>query len=338
MAKIKCKYCGKKIDDGLKRCSKCNKELIFDKKRIYKLYANILWILVQIFLSILIYIYSKDAMYSGVISDLYVLMALVGIVFLNCIILGCSIFQKKMKKKIKLLLCVFILYFVLFGIIFSYKIGRAYYYENSSEIRMLSEKYQRSIASNIRDEVNSIFEYDKDGIFERNVIISNFYTDNGLASLYLNDFYGNYTLKFYLVMDDFKIRDVFWMFNDEKLYLVSDGQRTENFEYYYAMYIVDSVLGEDVKGLAKIEDEIEKQVKNKLKSSSNIIFNYDELEFDSFYNTFKISGDAFGMNFYDDIQEKNFLIQFDKREKQSSKHVWYYGEPSFDYVDFDVNS
>lgn len=338
MAKIKCKYCGKKIEDNHKVCPKCHKRLVFDFKKLYKTLGYVLWTILQVVLVILVFVYSKDALYSGNIKDLYLLMVLVGIILVNCILLGCSIFKKRIKKKRKLFLCLLIFIFASFGIIFSYRIGKAYYYKNSGEILLLAKKYEMNVALKIKDEVNSVFEYDDDNVYERDIVISNFYTDGDLTNLYINDFYGNYTLKFYLVMDDFEVKDVFWLFNDEKLYLVKDGKKTENFEYFYAMYIVDSVLGEDIKGLAKIEDDVESKILKEFDDSSNTIFNYEELEYNYTYNTFKIKGDAYNLNFYDDVLEKDFTIRFSKREKKNNKHIWYYGDASFDFVNFDVNN
>ena len=338
MAKVKCKYCGKKIEDNLKVCPKCHKRLVFDFKKFYKSLMYVIWAMLQIVLSVLVLGYSKDILYSDNIKDLYLLMILVGVILVNCILLGCSIFKRRIKKKRKLLLCLLIFIFTLFGMIFSYRIGKAYYYKNSGEILLLAEKYEMNVALKIKDEVESFFEYDEEGSVERNVVISNFYTDGDLTNLYLKDSYGNYTLKFYLTMEDFEIKDAFWLFDDEKLYLIKNGKKTDNFEYYYAMYIVDSVLGEDVKGLARIEDDVESKILKEFDNSANTIFNYEELEFDYTYNTFKLKGDAYNMNFYDDVKEEDFTIKFNKREKRNSKHIWYYGDASFDFVNFDVKN
>lgn len=338
MAKVKCKYCGKKIEDNLKVCPKCHKRLVFDFKKFYKLLMYIIWTVIQGILSLLVLGCSKDILYSGNIKDLYFLMILVGIILINCILLGCSIFKRRIKKKIKLFLCLLIFIFTLFGMFFSYRIGKAYYYKNSGEILLLAEKYEMNVALKIKDEINSFFEYDEGKSLERDVIISNFYTDGDLTNLYLKDSYGNYTLKFYLTMEDFEIEDAFWLFNDEKLYLIKNGKKTENFEYYYAMYIVDSVIGEDVKGLARIEDDVESKLSREFDNLANVIFNYEELEYNYTYNTFKLKGNAYNMSFYEDYEEEDFTIRFSKREKRNNKHIWYYGDAAFDFVNFDVKN
>ena len=100
MAKVKCKYCGKKIEDNLKVCPKCHKRLVFDFKKFYKSLMYVIWAMLQIVLSVLVLGYSKDILYSDNIKDLYLLMILVGVILVNCILLGYSKLEKQKNVRI----------------------------------------------------------------------------------------------------------------------------------------------------------------------------------------------------------------------------------------------
>ena len=117
---------------------------------------------------------------------------------------------------------------------------------------------------------------------------------------------------------------------------MEDYKKTDYFELYYAMNIVDNVLGEDIKSLAKVEDTIEEKVGDSFKVSSNAMYNYEELDYHYSSNTFTVEGDVYNMDYSGGMEEVDFEITFSALDKVKTKKVWYYGDPSFDYVDFSV--
>lgn len=340
MAWIKCRKCGRRISDKEIKCSKCGNKL--KKLKVKKDYKDIilelLFLIIQVILTFTIFKISKEILYSDEVLELYIILALDLLLVLNgifafrkIIILG----KRRIIEISVLLVCVLSL---AIGVIYGFKIIKAFRYENSRELYNLTEKYTLDDAKKIKTTIDKIFEYDDGGISSRNIIIGNFYEDEDYNVLYIDDFYGNYRLKFYLEMKDNEILNVFWMFDDNtKLYLVNDGQRTEDFSYYYAMYIVDSVMGEDISGLATIEEDVLKFVKNEFEESANTMLTYDELIFDSKENKFIYKCSAVNMDYYADIEHKDFEIEFNRLKEIKNKKVWYYGDSSFDYVNWNIN-
>lgn len=337
MAKIKCKYCGKRIDEGLKKCPKCHKKLFNNKKKIITGLMYGLWFLIQSSLCFLLFYFGKKSLYSGYNSDLIIIGFIGGFIIINAIVMAGALHKGRKTKKVKMVVGIFTVLFTLFAFIYAIKIGKALIYDNSRELLILAEKYELSVAKDIKNEIESFFEYDSDKVFSRDIVISNFYDDEGISRLYIDDSYGNYRLKFFVYMSDFKIKDVYWGFDDHKLYLVKDGSKTDDFEFYYAMSIVEAVFGEDIKGLAKLEDDIEEHLKDKFNVSQNIMFNYEELDYHYSDNSFTIDGNLYNVNFYGDMLDEKFKVKFGRRDNKKDKHVWYYGDASFDYVNWNVN-
>ena len=52
--------------------------------------------------------------------------------------------------------------------------------------------------------------------------------------------------------------------------------------------------------------------------------------------TFTVEGDVYNMDYSGGKEEEDFEITFSALDKVKTKKVWYYGDPSFDYVDFSV--
>ena len=334
MANVKCRFCGKKIDENYKRCPMCHKYLRDDKIKIYSL--GFIWFLVQSLLSYLLFSFSKGALYSEKISDLYIVILLIFIILINSII-GASILIKKKKKDLyKIIISILCIIFSLFSFTSVFKVIKAFKYENSGELKLLADKYEFGIAKDIKNEIERIFEYDFDGVFSRDIKISNFYTDGKVSSLYLDDSYGNYSLKFYVDMDDFVIKDVTCTFDESELTLVKDFKKTEQFEFYYAMLISDEVLGEDIKGLAKLDRAIEDVIESKIDIPVNAMFNYEDLTYNYSKNNFSIKGNIYNMNGYGGLIEDSFEVTFENNYECKNKHEWYYGDSSFDYVNWDV--
>lgn len=336
MAWIKCEKCDKRVSDKVKKCPKCGCNL---KKRdsvsgrIIVIRRSI-FIMVNIFLIGLTYVVGKDVLYSGYINTLvllfgsclvlllgtfltikYVLDDLRGISrFLISLLVGCSL-------GVSLLYC--------------YRGIIAFSQDNSIEVYNLTSKYDLKTAKKIRNEIDKIFEFNE-GISIRNIEIATFYENSSEYVLYLDDSYGNYRLKFFVEMDEEKIRDIYWLFGEQKLYLMKDGKKSSKFSYYYAMYIVDSVMGEDIKGLARLEDDVLKQVKKEFSDIANMMISYDELYYDSDNDVFEYRCVAQKMDYAADIEEREFAIVFERRDEASDKKIWYYGDASFDYVNWHV--
>lgn len=336
VSKIKCNFCGKNISAQDKVCPKCHRFLTKPWKLWFRMGLCFLWFLTQLFLVILICCFEKEFFYSEYMRDLVVLGLLVGVLFINSIIGAISVYKIKMKKILTIIGNILAIGFSIFALVYSYKIAVAIRYDNSAELLALSDIYDVKTAKELKTEIESIFEYDYDDTFSRDVIISNFYTDGQYSNLYIDDFYGNYRLKFYVDMDNFKIKDIYWDFDNKKLYLVSNGEKTENFEYYYAMCIVDNVIGEDIRGLTRLDKAIEDVISGQFEVSANAMFNYEELEYNDIDNTFTLKGDVYNMDYYGGMNEETFVVTFNNRDDANNKHIWYYGDASFDYVNWDV--
>lgn len=336
MAKVKCKYCGKKIDEKYKRCPKCHKYLLRGEHKYLKplLYGG--WILIQAILCLGLYFLSKELLYSEEISDLLILGLLCLVIIVSYLLASTFIYKNRKRDVLTTIGFIAIIVSFCFSLYYAYNISKAIRYGNSNELLMLSENYDFSLAKEIKEEIERVFEYDENNTFSRDVIISNLYTDGKYSNLYLEDSYGNYKLKFYVDFDDFKIKDIFWEFGDNNLYLVKDGEKTEQFEYYYAMNIVNKMLGEEVSGLARLDSAIEKEVGKEFAISANTMFNYEELEYHYSSNSFTIVGNAYNMDYSGGMEEKEFTVTFNKNVSDNNKHIWYYGDSSFDYVKWDV--
>lgn len=340
MAWIICKKCGKRISDKDNKCYKCGTKIknISSKKNYKNIILKSLFIVVQVIVIGLLIVMSKDVMFSGDVSELYILFGLDLILIINIFIMGNSLLKIKEKSLLWYGLCFFCGISALFGIFFGYRSLNALKYDNSIELYNLCERYDIDEAKKIKKTIEDIFEYDFDEVSSRNIIIGNLYEDEEFHVLYIDDFYGNFSLKFYLKMNNDKIEDIFWYFdNDTKLYLYRNGKKTDDFAYYYAMYIVKSLVGENVKGLATIEEDAEKIVRKEFSESANAIFTYDELIFNEKENTFTYKCIVENMDYYADIEDKEFEIEFIRLSEAKNKKVWYYGDSSFDYVNWSVN-
>lgn len=334
MAKVKCEFCGKKIDEKYKRCPKCHKYLCKDNKmKVYGLYA--LWGIIQLVLCYLLVNLSNEAFYSEKVSDLYIVILFIFLILFNSII--ASVFIRNKKKELsKIIISILCVVFSFFSFIYIFKVVDAFKYNNSQELKMLADKYEFNIALDIKSEIEKIFEYDSDGVFARDVKISNFYTDGKMSNLYLDDSYGNYSLKFFVDLDEFVIKDVTCDFNGKMLTLVKDFKKTKQFDFYYAMMITDEMLGEDIKGLAKLDRAIEDKIATIIDIPVNAMFNYENLEYNSDKNIFTINGNVYNMDLYGNLKDNSFTVIFENNYENKNKHEWYYGDSSFDYVNWDV--
>lgn len=336
MAWIKCRKCDRRVSDKKRKCPRCG--ALINQKEVVIDYVNILkktvFVVFEILLMGFVFIVSKEVLYSGEVEPLIILF--LSIILLLTITL---INTKKILKELKGIYYILVLSVIVgsYGIIcgYGYKGIMAFQYDNSLEIYNMTDRFSLKVAKEIKYEIDKIFEIDE-GISVRNVTIGNFYKDNDEFILYLDDFYGNYRLKFHIVIKENKINDIYWLFDEYKLYLVKDGKRSDNFSYYYAMYIVDNMMGENVTGLARVEDDVEKKLKKKFDNYANTIISYDEFIYDEGNDTFKYKCVAQNMDYYADIDDEHFTIYFEKLSKAKKKKVWYYGDASFDYVDLEI--
>lgn len=339
MAVIKCKKCGKNFSDKKKACPKCgwSKESATKKNKWLDI-ANILLVLLTIVLSYVLIRYSKNWLYSEKLSDLWIIISLCLILMIASGIIIKITLNNNLKKVLKVFSetigCIGLLIFAF------YFIGslNALYYKNSQELVILSEKFKYKEAKAIKEEIERIFEYDEKNIYSRDVLISNFYYNDtqNIYSLYLDDSHGNYSLKFSVEILNNKFKNVYYEKDDYKFYLVKDGKKTDDFEYYYAMYILDNVLGEDISGISKIEDDIEKNVEEQLKleNTANYFYTYEELEYNKDKNIFTVNCSVEDMNYYGNLNNHKFLLTLKRNDNYKNKKNWYYGDSSFDYVNF----
>lgn len=336
MAWVKCKYCNKRISDKVDVCPNCNKKVgKQDKRKVINLVVQILSIIFLLLLSFFLIGISKQLLYSEVLGDLFIVLGICFVLFLSCFIF-CKVFINKKKSLINLFFLLVVLGGLFLSFIYCIRSINAFRYDNSLETLKLSEKLNIKDAKKIKQEIDEIFEFDYDGVSSRNVIIGSFYEDDDVYVLYLDDSYNNYRLKFYVVMDKKNIIDVYWNYDDKLLYFVKDGKKTENFEYFYSMYIFSCVCGEDIKGLATVEEDIEKEVNMKLNGFANTMFSYDQLTYNQDSNIFNLECSVDAMDYYGDMESDAFLVSFMRSDQKRSKKVWYYGDSSFDYVSWKI--
>ena len=68
--------------------------------------------------------------------------------------------------------------------------------------------------------------------------------------------------------------------------------------------------------------------------SANMIISYDDFVFKD--DKFVYSGSLSNMDYSVNMEEVEFDIIFSSLDKPKNKKVWYYGDSSFDYVDWNV--
>ncbi len=344
MAVKKCTRCGGKIDSETLKCSKCKKKPDTDKKNgvfrnnLMFWMPRILYILIQGFICFLAVFLSGELLYSGDINHLFLIMGVCAVGIINAFIMIRVLFLQKSKRFINILLLMISIFTLVVDIIYFGKNINAVRFENSSELVLLNEKYSLNNAKIIKEKIEEIFEYDFEEISSRDVVIGSFYEDEDVYVLYLDDSYGNYRLKFYLKMTDNNIDDVYWVYDDAKFYLVKDGSKTDNFEYYYAMSILNGTRESEIHGLATIENDVETYIKNGLDDSANAIFTYDELKYDKDSNTFYFSCHVHSMNYYGNGYDESYKVLFARMDEVNKKKVWYYGDSSFDYVSWCIEN
>lgn len=338
MAKKICRFCGKKIDEKYKRCPKCHKYLREgkkDKEFYVKSFLYLCWVIVQVIFVSVLYCSRSELLYSGNVSDLLILTVFSILLIANSMLVAVK-FGKSEKTPGMLFIGCLTVAFAIISVISFYKISVAFVHDNSYEISFLADEYSLDVAKKIKSEIDEVFEYDYDDVYSRDVIIGNLYTDGEYSTLYIDDAYGNYRVKYFVKFVDFEIVDVYWEFDGNKLYLMKDKEKTEYFEFYYAMNIVNEVLGEDINNLAKLEDTIEEKVGDTFKVSSNAMYNYEELDYHYSSNTFTVLGNVYNMDYSGGMEEAEFELSFETSDVVNSKKVWYYGDSSFDYVSWDV--
>ena len=335
MGKKVCRFCGKKIDEKYKRCPKCHKYLREDKELYVKSFLYLCWVVVQVIFVSVLFCSKGELLYSGNVGDLVTLSIFAVLLIANSIIVAVKFGKSKKTPGMIFIGCLTVVFSII-SVFSFYKISVAFTHKNSHEISFLAEEYSLDVAKKIKNEIDKVFEYDFNDVYSRDIIIGNFYNDGEYSNLYIDDVYGNYRLKFYVKMVDFELKDIYWDFDGHKLYLMKDGEKTEYFEFYYAMSIVDAVLGEDIDNLAKLEDTIEEKVGDTFKVSSNAMYNYEELDYHYSSNTFTVEGDVYNMDYSGGMEEVEFDLSFEARDHVNTKKVWYYGDSSFDYVLWDV--
>ena len=299
-------------------------------------YASLFFMLI-ILLGILFFT-TDSFLYSGSERVLYILLFWVVILLFFAFMIGRMVYKGYFRGFYYYGFFLLMLLSVIIGIIYGIRCLNAFRFDNSIEIYNLATKYDLKTAKKLKYDIDSIFEYDLDDISSRDVVISNLYEDKGCYVLYLDDIYNNYSLKFYLEIEDNKILNVIWKFNEKTdLYLYKDGKKTESFSYYYAMYIIKNVLGENIKTTIALEDDIEKKLRNEFLESANAIITYDEFVYDKNKDEFVYKCFVENMDYYADISQDEFEIEFKRLMNGDGKKVWYYGDASFDYVKWSVN-
>lgn len=336
MAWIKCKKCDRRVSDKKRKCPRCG--ALINKKEdtinYVDMFKKSIFIIIELLLMWFVVTIGREILFSGDVKPLILLLISVLLLIVSTL-LNIKYVLKDLNRFCYILGLIMVTMSFGISISYGYKSIMAFEYENNLEIYNLASKYSVNDAKKIKNKIDKIFEIDDD-ISVRNVTIGNFYKDDDKYILYLDDFYGNYRLKFYILMDENNINDIYWLFNDHKIYLVKDGKKSKDFSYYYAMYIVENLMGEDIKGLARIEEDVEKIIKKKFDNCANAMISYDEFIYDDKTDSFKYKCVAQNMDYYGDIVDEKFTISFDKLDKAKSKKIWYYGDAAFDYVNWNI--
>ncbi len=333
---VKCRKCNKRVGMKKAKCPACGSmiNIVEGVKDYTKITLKVLYVIIQVGLMGLLWFVSREVLYSEEVSELFFLFATDIILILSALGMGYFIYKGKDKRLQTYLMGLVVIVSLVFGTIYLYKGIGAFRYENSWEFYNLAERFEYDNAKKFKKNLEKVVEYENGDISVRNIRIKNMYIDNGVYVLYIEDFYQNYQLKLYLNLDNYDIIDCYYMYRDEKIYLVKNKKLVEDFDFYYAMMIVDVVMGENIEGLATIEEDVSRKLKDYFEESANIIISYEQLikEKDNYY--YKCS--VHNMDFMASSEEKEFIIKFSKRDEAKTNKVWYYGDSSFDYVDWSI--
>ena len=311
--------------------------VISNKKRIKNIF-KLLFFLLGILFVILFCWLSEKLLYSDNVFHLSILVVLAALLTGCCFSYSYNLLKKK-KQFIDYIFLIFMMLSCFIGGFYILKSIVAFRYENSYEIYKMSSNFSVKKAKNIKNSIDSIFEKDFDNVFSRDIFIDNYYynEEENNYILYIFDNYENYKLKFFVDVYDEKIYNIYWEYNNDKLYFVEKGRKSDNFEFYYAMYIVSEVIGEDVSKVISFEEVIDKKVENYFDSGVNNMVSYEKFIFNSEDNLFILEYQVTSMDLYGKVLDKSFTISFYRKDSVLSKGVWYYGDSSFDYVDYKIN-
>lgn len=312
------------------------------KKGNSKLKINLgtyLFVLIECIFIVLLFLFADKFLYSSHNKDLIVIVLTSLLCILFSFVGGKKLFRVLENKLTRTSLNALCIICVVFSFIY---IGRSIYafrYENSQEVYKLSNNMSVADAKKTKNIIDNIFEKDFLDVFSRDVIIDNCYYDEekNVYMLYLVDYYKNYKLKFYVEMDNFKVVNIYWEYNDDILYFVHNGEKTNDFEFYYAMYILNEVIGEETRNVVTFEETIETKLKRYFVDSTNIIISYENLNYYQNSNTFILNCHVAAMDFNDDVLEKDFEVIFTGLSNNDAKGIWYYGDSSFDFVNYNIN-
>ena len=336
MAWINCCKCGRRISDKNDICPKCGYDKTRIKNNVWKKHIfGIFNILLSLFFSLVLVIYGDELLYTEILSDLNILFSLIFALMFCLFLIFRNIYLLKKMNFYKVFLMILGCCFLVINGIYLYKTILALYYSNSLELVELTNKYGYKDAKKIKKEIERVFEYDYENVYSRDVLIDNFYEDGHEYVLYLNDVHGNYKLRFRVEMKNYKFREVYYEFDDNKMYLIKNYKKTNNFEYYYAMYILSNVLGEDISGVSTITHDIESDVSSEYDAAS-YMFTYDGFKYNSKENKFSLDAEVITMDYYGNVVDYNFDVFFTLVDGEKKRKIWYYGDSSFDYVNFDV--
>ena len=297
-----------------------------------------LWLLcIEIILIVILVLGSKLLFYSDNVWHLLIVL-IVSVLLVFCCFNGGICIWKKQKKVLDYFMAFFMIIGFCFGFIYVMRSVIAFRYENSYEVYLMSSNFSVREAKNNKLMIDNIFEKDFNNVFSRDIVIKNYYYDeeDNNYILYISDEKDNYRLKFLVEDDGRAINSIYWDYNGEKLYFLKDGKKSDNFEFYYAMYIIDEVLGENLDNVLGFEEVVEKKMEDYFDNDANNMVSYEKMSFDAKTNRFRLECQVASMDFYGDVLEKDFTITFSRKDNVLTKGVWYYGDSSFDYVDYKI--
>ena len=333
MALIKCSECGKEINDKLKECpycgkknnlmlcGKCEKEISKKAKKCpycgikiknlkILLPLTIFLIVIAIILAFFLiarstsdyYFYNYDYYYKDYLLQGKIMLSINFIIIAISIFIIFKLFKNKesILSKILIFICVGIT-FISSGIYMSkYLYAKKFDFDNCIK-ELVDNNFKIEQAKKIKNELYDIMFYDiqiSNDEYTKNEMRIDLENYNSDYMIFNVDFgYGKQNFKLYIKINDDKIENIYWQFNDDiNLFYYKDYKENKNKNYYLQAYM----------GL--IEEDIKEDIKEKLKAPTSAIFGEFELYYVSDDDVFYYLVDVNSQNSFGAMVRTKFRI------------------------------
>lgn len=279
-------------------------------------------------------------------SNKYFLLIILFLFFIVCAITYKFTVTYIVKNKSKLL--DYLLFIVIglcfcFSFFYGFKSCVLFKYNNDLDVVVMSDTFSIKKSKLLVKEINKYFE-EKQTFLSRKISINKCFLSKDMGkntySINFDNYNKAYTLRFYFEEVNNKIKNLFWINeNDEKFYLIDDFKKTDNFDYYYAVAILDVALGEQSEVDKSFDKMVEEKVSKEFDDSKFVIVSYDQIVFDKENNQFSINSSVNSMDGIGNMKSKNFVIKIKKVNNvlEDFKNVNYYNDYSFNYLEWEIN-